>query len=314
MYRENMYDVIKGTGERVSALVVPKNNGLKGYAWKVMKEAGLDLESAKELEKGRLKVGDLRVLLRRGEDIPQIVVDEFNNGNIILGLTGDDLYDEYRLKNPQNLLKIENTYDWYDEKARFFRPTLCLINKSGKAQDIPLDARIAVNGKYENTSRNYLQTSPLFDGKKSTVAVYNGDLESTVKRGTNDCCIDTVYSGSSIDGYGLGIVQKIRFSDLVVISPLKTEESFFGKVINREYGQIKRRKENPTCSVTSQLLEDPEKLRRKINEESYELTQALSGKGDVTAESADMLYSTFLALVQRDITLDDIAVEISKRQ
>ena len=123
MYRENIYDVIKATGEKVSTLVVPKNNGLKGYAWEVMKESGLDLESAKELEKGKLKVGDLTVLLRRGEDIPQIVVDEFNNGNIILGLTGDDLYDEYRFRNPNSPLEVENTYDWFDENARLDKKT-----------------------------------------------------------------------------------------------------------------------------------------------------------------------------------------------
>ena len=220
MYRENIYDVVKGTGENVSTLVIPKNSGLKGYAWKVMEEAGLKLKSAEEIGKNKLKVGDLTILLRRGEDIPQIVVDEFARGKLVLGLTGDDLYDEYRLRNPENPLRIENTYDWFDESARFFRPTLCLVNRTGNGEDIPLEARVAVDSKYERTSRNYLQTSALFNGKKPSVLVYNGDLESTVASGTNDCCIDVVYSGSTLQQDGLGIVQKIRFSDLVVISPL----------------------------------------------------------------------------------------------
>ena len=142
MYRENIYDVIKGTGEKISALVIPTNNGLKGYGWKVMKEAGLDLEKAEKIGKDQLKAGDLTILLRRGEDVPQIVVDEFAKGNIVFGLTGDDLYDEYRFRNPENPLRIENTYDWFDGKARFRRPTLCLINRTGKEEDIPLEARV----------------------------------------------------------------------------------------------------------------------------------------------------------------------------
>src|SRR3989338_8127967 len=165
MYRENIYEIIEGAGEKISALAVPKNNALKGYAWQVLKETGLDLDKSEEIDKNRLKVGGLAVLLRRGEDIPQIVVDEFNRGRIVLGVTGDDLYDEYRYRNPQNPLKIENTYDWYDEKALFKRPALCLINKSGDVGDLPLEARVAINGKYEYTSRDFIEKSPLFRGK-----------------------------------------------------------------------------------------------------------------------------------------------------
>ncbi len=314
MYRENIYDVIKQTGEKVSTLVVPKNNGLKGYAWKVMKESGLDLESAKELEKGKLKAGDLTILFRRGEDIPQIVVDEFNRGNIIFGSTGDDLYDEYRFKNPNSPLKIENTYDWFDGSARFFRPTLCLISKTGNEEDMPLEVRVAVSGKYECTSRNYLQTSPLFNGKKPVVVVYNGDLESTVASGTNDCCIDTVYSGSTIDQYGLGIVQKIRFSDLIVISPLKTEESPIGRAINKEYQQILNRKKSPTNSETSRMLQENERVTRKLNEEAYELIQAFYGRGELIPEASDLMYRFLGLLVNKEKTLNDLAIEMAKRQ
>ena len=315
MYCENIYNIIKATGEKIYTLVVPKNNGLKGYAWKVMKEAGLNLAKAQESGKNRLKIGDLTILLRRGEDIPQIVVDEFERGNIILGLTGDDLYDEYRFRNPQNTLRIENTYDWFDESARFLRPTLCLINKTGKEEDIPLEARVAINGKYEYTGRNYLQTSPLFKGKTPSVKVYSGDVESKVKEKSSDCCIDTVYSGRTvIKQYRLKIVQKIRFSDLVVISPLKTEESPIGRAINREYQQILNRKKNPTESQTSRMLQEPEKISRKLNEETYELVQAFYGRGKFIPESADVAYSLMLMLVSKGVTLEELAVEMAKRQ
>ena len=69
MYRENIYDVMNATGEKISTLVIPKNTGLRGYAWKVLKEAGLKLDDAKQVGKNKLKLGDLSLVLKRGEDI-----------------------------------------------------------------------------------------------------------------------------------------------------------------------------------------------------------------------------------------------------
>ena len=314
MYRENIYDVIKATGEDVSALVVPKNTGLNGYARNVLKEAGLDLESAKKVGETTLMAGNLAILLGRGEDIPRIVEDESLKSRVVLGVTGDDLLDEYRLRNPENKLKIENTYDWDDEAAIFKRPTLCLMNKTGNIEDVPLEARVAINGKYEYTSRNYMQTSPLFDGKLPSVIVYSGDLERTVYRETNDCCIDAVYSGKTMERYGLKIVQKIRFSDLVVISPLKKEESQIGRAVNKEYSLITGRKKNPTGSYTSEMLQNPEMIARKFNEEAYELIQSFYGRGDVAGEAADVIYALMLMLINKGVTLNELAKELAKRQ
>ena len=226
MYRENIYDVIKAIGERVAVLVIPKNTGLKGYAWKVLREAGLDLDKAQQLDKTTLKLGDFNLWLRRGEDIPQIVVDEFRNDRVVLGVTGDDLLDEYRLRNSKNTLKIENTYDWYDEEAKFRRPALSIINRTGQIKDVPIEARVAINTKYEYNGRLYLSKSPLLTVRKYELKIYSGDLEDRVARDAADCCIDTVYSGTTIDTIdqnGLKIIEVIRFSDLVVISPLRTD-------------------------------------------------------------------------------------------
>ena len=226
MYRENFYDVIKAVGESISTLVIPKNTGLKGYAWKVLKEAGLDLEKAQQLDKSTLKLGDLILWLRRGEDIPQIVVDEFGNDRVVLGVTGDDLLDEYRLRNPKNTLKVENTYDWYDEEAKFRRPALSFINRTGQIKDVPTEASVAINTKYEYNGRLYLSKSPLLIGRKYELKIYSGDLEDRVAKDAADCCIDTVYSGTTIDTIdqnGLRVIEVIRFSDLVVVSPLKKD-------------------------------------------------------------------------------------------
>ena len=182
MYREIIYDVIRATGERVAVLVIPKNTGLKGYAWKVLREAGLDLDKAQQLDKTTLKLGDFILWLRRGEDIPQIVVDEFRNDRVVLGVTGDDLLDEYCLRNPKNTLKIENTYDWYDEEAKFRRPALSIINRTGQIKDVPIEARVAINTKYEYNGRLYLSKSPLLTGRKYELKIYSGDLEDRVAR------------------------------------------------------------------------------------------------------------------------------------
>lgn len=322
MYRENIYEVMESAGEKINTLVVPKNTGLKGYAWKVLKEAGLDLDKASEIGKNKLKAGTLTLLLRRGEDIPQLVQDEFDIGNLVMGVTGDDLFDEYRLRNPQNNLKIENTYDWFDESAKFFRPALCLIGKSGQADNLKPNLRVVVNSKYEYTSRDYLQKSPLLKDKSPKVKVYSGDLEANVAEGRYDCCIDTVYTGDTIKEIcagGLKIIQKIRFSDIVVVSPLKSEESMFGRIINEEYRRIKGRKDTPTGSYTSELLQDKGKIAQKVCEEIGELVRNLHGedtlgKGNFIPEMADSIYSLMLMLVSEGYTLNDIAEEMLRRQ
>ena len=223
IYRENIYEVIEGTRERITTLVVPKNTGLNSYAWKVLGEAGLTVNKAREIGQNKLKVGNLTLLVRRGEDIPQIVMDEHRRGVVVLGLTGDDLFDEYQLRNPKNPLKIENTYDWFDPAAKFFRPTLCLINRSGRVNDIPLEARVAVNQKYRETCSYYLAKAPQVRDKTFYTTLYSGDVEGNVAVGINDCGIEIVYTGDTLDATRprLKIAGIVRFTDLVVISPLK---------------------------------------------------------------------------------------------
>lgn len=226
MYQENIYKIIEATGEKISTLVIPKNTGLKGYAWKVLKQAGLGLDEAVEVAVNTLKIGELTLIQKRGEDIPQLIVDyAVRREEVVLGVTGDDLYDEFRLRFPDNPLRVENTYDWFDPNARYLRPAMCFINRSGSMGDVPLEARIGVNAKYENTSRDYLRKSPLMQGREFDVVVYNGDVEITVADRTTDCAIDTVYSGRTLDDNGLSVVDIIRFSDLVVLSPLRGNRS-----------------------------------------------------------------------------------------
>ena len=221
MYRENIYEILKATGEDINILVIPKNTGLKGYGWQVLKEAGLRLDETAPLDKSTLSVDGLTLWLRRGEDIPQIVQNEFENGKLVAGFSGDDLFDEYRLKNPRNTLKVENTYDWFDRKAKYLRPALCFMGVYPTADSIPTDAIVAINGKYELTARQELAGNEKLKGRRFFVQVYNGDLEATA-RSLDSCCIDTVYEGKTSSEFKLReYFDPIRFSDLVVITPLR---------------------------------------------------------------------------------------------
>lgn len=314
MYRENLCDVMEKTGEKISIIIVPKNKGLKGYAWQVLKDAGVDLEQAERIESDKLLLNGVTYVMRRGEDIPGSVVRRAEKGEVVLGVTGDDLYDEFRLRNPGSPLKVENTYDWHDEAAKFFRPTLCLVNKTGKAEDIPLEGRIALNEKYRETSRLYLAKSPKVREKSLRVQMYTGDIECNVPDEA-DCAIDTVYSGGTLQEKGLDIVEKIRFSDLAVISPLYREESDIGRAVRREFEQIRARLANPADSYTSRLLQDDRKAMRKLNEEALELVMAYCGaEGKFIPELADVVYAATLLAVKKGVTAGDLAKEMLSRQ
>lgn len=215
MYRERIVQFYP-LGQGV--LVIPKNPGLKGYAWKVLKEAGLEPSKWDKTVDTIVQDNWLTVLLRRGEDIPQVVLDENEMGRIAIGLTGDDLFDEYRMRKSKHGLRVLNTYDWFDPEARFLRPALCLINKSGNVNDLPLEVKVALNGKYEITGRNYLANDTKMEGKSFIVTTFEGNLEDALARGSYDCCIDTIYSGRSIDKRELKVADIIRFSDLVLIT------------------------------------------------------------------------------------------------
>lgn len=316
MYRENIREVIEQSGENISTIVVPKNSGLKGYAWQVLKEAGLDLEQAEQVSPQTYQCGDLSVVLKRGEDIPQLVRDYAQQKDeVVLGVTGDDLFDEYRLQNPDAALRLENTYDWDDDAAMFRRPALCFISKTGSVDDIPLDARVALNGKYERTSQQYLEKSPLTVDRSFQETLYYGDVEITVAEGTQDCCFDQVYSGKTLQENGLNIIEVVRYSDLAVISPLgEMPDSGIGRAMEAEYARILDRLENPTDSYTSKLLQDPEKLGKKLQEESLEVILSLFGLGDTTQEGADLFYAATMAMVRGGVALEDLAQVMRERQ
>ena len=315
MYRESIYEIIESTGEKITTLLAPKNSGLKGYAWKTLREAGLDLDRAVEVADNRLKVGDLTLLLRRGEDIPKEVFEFFQNGELMLGVTGDDLFDEFQLRQPESGLQVVNIYDWFDREARYFRPATCFISRTGRLEDIPESAKVGVNSKYLLSSRVYFEEMPQLKGKALVVSAYAGGVDESVADGRNDFCVDVVYAGDTIDKLGLKVIgEPIRFTDLVVVGPFR-EVSPIGRAMESEYAALVERLRNPSGSYTSRLLQGEEGgMRRKLGEEALEVVMAAFGEGNLLEELADLEYAKTGVMANHGLTLEQLAAVMMARQ
>lgn len=224
MYRENIYNVIGRSGERVSTILIPENSRLRAYTWEVLKEAGLKMDGATAIAEDALRTKEFTFRQVRGEKIPEAITEYARNGEVVFGITGDDLLDEYRFRNPNNILKVENTYDWFDNSAMFYRPALCLVNRTGRLGEKP--PIVAIGEKYRETSRDYLFRSPMtrdFDFgefEQESVKVFSNGVEKKIAQGKVNCAIDIVYTGQTLRFEGLSIVDIVRFTDLVVVSPL----------------------------------------------------------------------------------------------
>lgn len=177
------------------------------------------------------RTGRLEILNARGEDIPKRVDDCGLRGEVAYGLTGDDLFDEYMLGSDKSPLGVPNTYDWFDADAQYGRPALCLMNPSGNLPEPGSKVSVAVNRKYERTSRRYLEARLGSASVDFEIATYAGDTENTIKEGTHDCCVEIVVRGakaadSAMMQTGLQVVEVVRFSDI----------SLIGKVVSRRAG------------------------------------------------------------------------------
>jgi phosphoribosyl-ATP pyrophosphohydrolase len=208
-----------------------------------------------------------------------------------------------------------NTYDWFDREARYFRPATCFISRTGRFEDIPDPAKAGVNSKYLLSSRVYFEGTPQLQGKALAVSEYTGGVDESVADGRNDFCIDVVYAGDTIDRLGLKVIgEPIRFTDLVVVGPFK-EVSPIGKAMEREYAALAERLRNPSGSYTSRLLRGEEGgMRRKLGEEALEVVMAASGEGDLLEELADLEYARTGVMVNRGITLEQLAAVMRARQ
>lgn len=91
-----------------------------------------------------------------------------------------------------------------------------------------------------------------------------------------------------------------------------------GKMLNEEYNVIKSRKENIqegsyTCYLFNKGLD---KILKKIGEEATETIIAAKNdnKKEIIGEICDVLFHTEVMMVEKDISWEDIAQELSQRR
>ncbi len=184
-------------------IVVPNNKSLANYVEKTLGYLG---NSSKE-----------KLVVSRGEDVPFIIEELFQNGKTAIGLTGRDLFKEYELANYNTRLIVLKTIDWNDKNAMFGKPVLCLLGPKGKKlENLPKNLRVSINSKYKNLAKKYLNI--LEDkGSKFSKIYLSGSTESAYCNGISDLVIDIVYTGSSIKNANLEVYDKIFESDFVIV-------------------------------------------------------------------------------------------------
>jgi phosphoribosyl-ATP pyrophosphohydrolase len=86
----------------------------------------------------------------------------------------------------------------------------------------------------------------------------------------------------------------------------------------RTLGQ--RAEQRPSGSYTTKLIEGgPEKIGAKIREEAQELIEAAGEGGDAgrqhfVYEAGDLIYHTLVLLAWRGVDIDEVAVELARRE
>jgi ATP phosphoribosyltransferase len=169
-------------------LILPKNSGLEKYK--------------KQFE----KLGNERIIVR-AEDVPYFVELLSEKNVSCIGLTGEDLFEEYKQKNVESKVIMTKKINWFDKKALYKKPALCLL---GKKQNALENSTIAINKKYSFIAETLLP-------KNTNKIYFNGSTETAFTQGIADFVFDIVYSGKSIKKAGLEIITRFSCSDVVLL-------------------------------------------------------------------------------------------------
>ena len=307
MYRERIGRFI---ADERAKLHVPKNGGLNDYVRHLLKEIGVGEDGG--FDRPGLGKGELEIIPTRGEDVGQRVEDCVVRGETAYGLTGDDLFDEYRIETQNPRVGVLNTYDWYDPSAHFNRPALCLMNARGKLPHFPASVTVAVNKKYERISRLYFAQRFPADELRYKIVAYAGDTENTVAEGTHDWCVEVVYRGeksseSAMSKTGLRVVDILRFSDISLIGR---------DTVNpwaEEYGRIQAVAARPTDSRTSKLIANDNEISKKVGEEAAEYVRAFALEKGIEEEFNDVIYGLMVAAARKGVDWRDIERDLKSR-
>jgi phosphoribosyl-ATP pyrophosphohydrolase len=87
-------------------------------------------------------------------------------------------------------------------------------------------------------------------------------------------------------------------------------------LMNLENILKQRKKELPLGSYTARLIQEGEdRILKKIIEEAGEVLLAIKGgqKKEIIHESADLIFHLMVALVEKDISLEEVVEELKRR-
>ncbi len=88
-------------------------------------------------------------------------------------------------------------------------------------------------------------------------------------------------------------------------------------IFDELFAVILDRKANPTPgSYTATLLAGGDEVLKKVGEEAMEVMLAGKGQSDrrLVEESADLVYHLLVLLASRDLALDDVRAELTRRR
>ena len=182
--------------------ITPKNTGLKEFK-----------SLANKYNNSKGKIVEIR-----GEDIPLFVSELIKQGKKAIGITGEDLFKEFLLKNGDINIKILRRINWYNEEYLFGKPTLCLLGpKNKKFRSLPKRLKICINSKYKELAKKYCMNYLENKGYRLEKIYASGSTEELFSSNIADMIIDVVCTGASAQKAGLEICDKLFPSDIVIL-------------------------------------------------------------------------------------------------
>jgi len=86
-------------------------------------------------------------------------------------------------------------------------------------------------------------------------------------------------------------------------------------ILEEVYQVIQERKKlRPGNSYVASIIDDDKRLIGKIREESEELIEAFAESDNLVWEAADLIFHTFLILVNRDVKWNELSYEFQRRR
>ncbi|NOX71678.1 MAG: hypothetical protein GXO64_03185, partial [Candidatus Micrarchaeota archaeon] len=96
--------------------------------------------------------------------------------------------------------------------------------KDKSLKDMPKELKIVMSAKYANIAKRYLNLLENELGYTFKKIYTRGMSEEGFKEGIADLVIEIVYSGKTMEEYGLRVYDTIFESDFAVIGPKECED------------------------------------------------------------------------------------------